>query len=99
MIQRFYQRSFGSRQAGFLVLLAALLLSSTPALEASHDHDAGAGYADCLLCKQASDLPVVSAPGTAAVVASPTYVTALATTPALRRNCTNYSPRGPPALS
>ncbi len=98
-MQQLLQRSLGGRQAGLLTLLAVLLLAGTPALEASHDHDTGAAYADCLLCKQSTDLPVVSAPGLPAV----TYGHAAADTPVVAvapaRVFANYSPRGPPASS
>ena len=99
MIQQFYQRILGSRQASAFALLAVLLLASTPALEAAHDHDTGAAYADCLLCKQASDLPVVSAPAALAVTIAPARVETLVATVVPKRAFSNYAPRGPPAIS
>jgi hypothetical protein len=99
MVHQLLQRSFGSRQAGFLALLAVLLLASTPALEAAHDHDVGASYADCLYCKQAADLPIAAAPVVPAVAVRIADVDLPADAPALQAPCANYAPRGPPTLS
>jgi hypothetical protein len=99
MIQPLFQRTLGSRQARFLALLAVLLLAGTPALEAIHDHDTGPAYADCLLCKQAPDLPIVSASATVADAVLPGYAEVVFDVPALQLPCANYSPRGPPAIT
>ncbi len=99
MIQSVAQQLLVGGRSRFLALLAVVLLATTPLLEASHDHDTGAAYAECLLCKQSTDLPVVSAPGIPAV----SYGHAAADTPvfapALAPVFANYSPRGPPAVS
>ncbi len=99
MMQQLLQRSLRGRQAGLLTLLAVLLLGGTPALEASHDHGTGAAYADCLLCKQTSDLPVVSAPGIPSVAYGHAAVDTPVVASATSRVFANYSPRGPPASS
>ena len=99
MIQQFYKRIFGNRQAGVFALLAVLLLASTPALEAAHDHGNDAAYADCLLCKQASDLPIVTAPAALAVTIAPARVDSPAATFVHKRAFSDYAPRGPPAIS
>ena len=98
MIQPLFQRTLGSRQARFLALLAVLLLAGTPALEAIHDHDTGPAYADCLLCKQAPDLPIVSASATVADGVLPGGAEGVGDAAAPRRPCAIYSPRGPPAI-
>jgi hypothetical protein len=98
MIQQFYQRILVSRQASVFALLAALLLASTPALEAAHDHDTGAAYAECLLCKQASDLPVASAPAALTVTIAPARIEAPVASVVHPRAFSNYAPRGPPSI-
>lgn len=87
------------RQAGIFALLAVLLFASAPALEATHDHDAGASYADCLLCKQATDLTVATEQAPLSVRQTATTTIAIAVLPAVSRFPANYSPRGPPQLS
>ena len=99
MIQQFYKRILGNRQASIFALLAVLLLASTPALEATHDHDTGAAYADCLLCKQASDLPIVSAPAVLAAALLPARVETPVSAVTRKQPLSNYAPRGPPAIS
>lgn len=99
MIQQFYKRIFGNRQAGVFALLAVLLLASTPALEAAHDHGNDAAYADCLLCKQASDLPIVTAPAALAIILLPACVHTPVVAVVHSRPSSNYAPRGPPAIS
>ena len=99
MIHRLAQHKLVGGRSRFLVLLAALLLAGTPLLEASHNHDAGAAYADCLLCKQTSDLPVVSAPGALPVVVATTRVDAAVAAMVPARPFYSYAPRGPPPLS
>jgi hypothetical protein len=99
MIQQLLQRSFRSRQAGLLALLAVLLLAGTPVLEAVHDHDAGTSYTDCLYCKQATDLPIVTSPGEPSIAVAHAPADLPFDTPAPRGPCANYSPRGPPLLS
>ena len=58
MIQRARQCTIAAGRARVLVLLAVLVLSGSPALEAIHDHTSGTAYSDCLLCKQAETLAV-----------------------------------------
>ena len=99
MVQQFLQRSFGSRRAGFLALLAVLLVAGAPVLEAAHDHDLGASYADCLYCKQTSDLPIATSPGVPEVAVSRIHAAARIDAPAAQDPRANYTPRGPPTLS
>ena len=99
MIHRLARHTLMGSRSRFLVLLAALLLAGAPLLEASHDHDAGAAYSDCLLCKQASDLPVVSAPGALPVVIAATRVDTAVNALVPARPFYSYAPRGPPPLS
>ena len=82
-----------------LVLLAALLLAGSPALEAIHDHASGAAYADCLLCKQA-DGAAVPAVTFLSLAQESSRVIEPATRPrTLAPRHTPFSPRGPPSVS
>ena len=99
MIQQLLQRTLRGRQASILALLAVLLLASAPALEASHDHDAGASYADCLVCKQATDLTVAPDQGAMATTSHEAITPVASLSAAVSRFPADYSPRGPPVIS
>ena len=98
MIKGVRQCIIAAGRARVVVLLAALLLAGSPALEAIHDHASGAAYADCLLCKQAdaTALPAITHP---VLERESSRVFAPATRPQTQpQRYRSFSPRGPPTV-